>query len=610
MALTEESITKRLRGINTTQESIQNTSLWILHHKDAYIDKVAKCWMEVYKKGNDTLRTALVFVMNDAVQKAGKKDRNDSVKMAFHPMVVNACAIASPAVKKSIGRCVHVFEERRVFPAHIISEMKEALNAKKRTEEPDDTLGEIDHIALIREIEGYYTNEEITEKARNILARSDFNFKEKMQDKMKDRAGGTKILNEMEDSRNKLNQFLNSVEKHHAKCQKVREMLQAAKSSLNQQLRDVTIVDDAYEKFALGIKSTKKELEQIIKSGNFPGMSPPRDAPSPEPNFDPFGNTLGQGASEDMDMDDDEVPGASISVHLSMPSKAPIPTIPASSALDPRLQRLLGQRQQSMQQNNSQLQSNQTDQHPSSTIDPRQASRQSHPPKLQTNPNFATGSQPGPVVFSPATGMQTMKLDTSHPPPTLFSPSGHPQNQMSPLPPMMFDPNKPPPFGFTPMPDNVPPPHTIPTPPPRSKSPQMPKMGYPYSIPPPGFGGSSGPFTMPLPPGEAHVPPGFPSPSGQMAPFPSHMPPPGMIGTSPPGGHNGQQSSATSIGQKRRYSDSHNRDNGNDGGKLQHHQSADSESSRRSFHGHKESNHHALGLNQHRSTHPRGYLFE
>lgn len=38
---------------------------------------------------------------------------------------------------------------------------------------------------VIREIESYCQNDELTEKARNILERSNFNFKEKMQDRMK-----------------------------------------------------------------------------------------------------------------------------------------------------------------------------------------------------------------------------------------------------------------------------------------------------------------------------------------------------------------------------------------------------------------------------------------
>lgn len=51
--------------------------------------------------------------------------------------------------------------------------------------ETDDSFIDIDNNLLIRDIEAYYQNEELTEKARNILSRSDFNFKEKMQDRMK-----------------------------------------------------------------------------------------------------------------------------------------------------------------------------------------------------------------------------------------------------------------------------------------------------------------------------------------------------------------------------------------------------------------------------------------
>lgn len=48
----------------------------------------------------------------------------------------------------------------------------------------------------------------------------------------------------MDDSKKKLMQFLNSVERHQNKCQKLIDYLKLVKSSLNMQLRDVTVVDD------------------------------------------------------------------------------------------------------------------------------------------------------------------------------------------------------------------------------------------------------------------------------------------------------------------------------------------------------------------------------
>lgn len=47
---------------------------------------------------DDNLRIALIYLMNDVVQKSSQKDKNkksnDMVKMAFHPHVVNAFGMA------------------------------------------------------------------------------------------------------------------------------------------------------------------------------------------------------------------------------------------------------------------------------------------------------------------------------------------------------------------------------------------------------------------------------------------------------------------------------------------------------------------------------------
>lgn len=64
-----------------------------------------------------------------------------------------------------------------------------------------------------------------------------------------DRTEGTKILSEMDDSKKKLLSFLNSVERHQNKCKKLINHLKHVKSSLNMQLRDVTVVDDVKKKF-------------------------------------------------------------------------------------------------------------------------------------------------------------------------------------------------------------------------------------------------------------------------------------------------------------------------------------------------------------------------
>ena len=91
------------------------------------------------------------------------------------------------------------------------------------------------------------------------------------------------------------------------RCQKLVSQLKTANSSFKLQLRDVAIVDDAYQNFLQGIKGlpvsyifdryrrsegpladTRQTLEDCSKQGVYPGQSPPRDAPSPSAEDDPF----------------------------------------------------------------------------------------------------------------------------------------------------------------------------------------------------------------------------------------------------------------------------------------------------------------------------------
>jgi hypothetical protein len=54
----------------------------------------------------------------------------------------------------------------------------------EKTEEMQNT-GEIDYPNLVRSIESFHKNELLTEKAREILGRSSFNFKESVQARVK-----------------------------------------------------------------------------------------------------------------------------------------------------------------------------------------------------------------------------------------------------------------------------------------------------------------------------------------------------------------------------------------------------------------------------------------
>lgn len=48
--LSEEAASRRLRAVDQSQESIETTSLWIMHHKDS-ADTILHSWMNVFRVG-------------------------------------------------------------------------------------------------------------------------------------------------------------------------------------------------------------------------------------------------------------------------------------------------------------------------------------------------------------------------------------------------------------------------------------------------------------------------------------------------------------------------------------------------------------------------------
>ena len=53
------------------------------------------------------------------------------------------------------------------------------------TEKDRDDLADVDNLMLIRQIETFQQNETLTEKARDILSKTDFNFKATMEGRVK-----------------------------------------------------------------------------------------------------------------------------------------------------------------------------------------------------------------------------------------------------------------------------------------------------------------------------------------------------------------------------------------------------------------------------------------
>uniref|UniRef100_A0A914V0R0 CID domain-containing protein n=1 Tax=Plectus sambesii TaxID=2011161 RepID=A0A914V0R0_9BILA len=172
--LSEEAASRRLRAVDASQESIETTSLWIMHHKDS-ADTMLHSWMNVFRIGTEKQRLALFYVANDVCQKTRKRPGYDMLRSAFVPRLIGAMSLirSDEAMKSKIIRVVDIWEQREVFEKPTIGELRSALSMtyEDSSDVDERLLLEFDPATLITDLEKFQKIEAAIEKARVILSK-------------------------------------------------------------------------------------------------------------------------------------------------------------------------------------------------------------------------------------------------------------------------------------------------------------------------------------------------------------------------------------------------------------------------------------------------------
>lgn len=286
--ITQEAVSRRLQDVtHASQESIETISLWIMHYKDkASIDIIVEGWLNCFRSAStDSHRIALFYVMNDVVQRA-KNKHVDTLIPAFQPAVLSAVAIgrSSQKVKNAMARCIEIFGERQVFTKASVNAMLTSL--KDETGEGEDACYDLEIDDLVRKIEIFDKGREVVANGMEVINNADFAFKSHIKERMRDRIEAARLETETYETLEQLVGFRHAMETQKKRMLELVEMLELAKRVFGYQLREVTVVEDAYQKFCAGIRDVHKELKEMQLSGVYPAATPPRDAPSPTPNDD------------------------------------------------------------------------------------------------------------------------------------------------------------------------------------------------------------------------------------------------------------------------------------------------------------------------------------
>ncbi|EFO22068.1 hypothetical protein LOAG_06418 [Loa loa] len=114
----EAAMSRRLQTLNTTQQSVQMMSMWLLHHQKSHAETIVKVWLQEIKKETKPVRLInLLYLANDVIQNSRKHCPHfmgmfyENLEPAFRHVSVHADADAVVAMKKIL----RVFRERQIY---------------------------------------------------------------------------------------------------------------------------------------------------------------------------------------------------------------------------------------------------------------------------------------------------------------------------------------------------------------------------------------------------------------------------------------------------------------------------------------------------------------
>ncbi|XP_050525897.1 regulation of nuclear pre-mRNA domain-containing protein 1B-like [Daktulosphaira vitifoliae] len=138
---TESGLNKRLKELNSSQQSIQTLSLWLIHHRK-YAHTVVKIWAKEISTGNEAKQLTLMYLANDVIQNGEKKgpeygqEFGKELAKAFKQISLNNCTLKT---RQSLTRLLNIWEERGVYSKIQIEEFKDSFateTVNNSTDEP------------------------------------------------------------------------------------------------------------------------------------------------------------------------------------------------------------------------------------------------------------------------------------------------------------------------------------------------------------------------------------------------------------------------------------------------------------------------------------------
>lgn len=130
MSFSDASLLKKLQDLNSTQQSVQTLSLWLIHHRK-YAKTVANTWLrELQQAAKPERKLTLMYLANDILQNSRKKGE-EYLKEFTHVLeqaIENTSRFSDSNTRFTLERILNIWKDRKIYQDETIEKYRKLIH--------------------------------------------------------------------------------------------------------------------------------------------------------------------------------------------------------------------------------------------------------------------------------------------------------------------------------------------------------------------------------------------------------------------------------------------------------------------------------------------------
>jgi regulator of Ty1 transposition protein 103 len=126
MSFSESSLYKKFNELNSTQQSVQTLSLWLIHQRK-HSHAIVKTWLkELISTTKPERKLTFIYLANDILQNSRKKG-NEYMKEFAEPLneaIENTAKYSDEKIRFTLERILNIWKDRKIYPDDKIDQLK------------------------------------------------------------------------------------------------------------------------------------------------------------------------------------------------------------------------------------------------------------------------------------------------------------------------------------------------------------------------------------------------------------------------------------------------------------------------------------------------------